>query len=81
MMRGNDLYEKHYDKAAAEVQKRYAEAGHKAAAGIKAAVPLKNLPNTAVDVSCRGSPERLCRISAEWGMEAGDGSGRVSVFF
>lgn len=41
VMRGNDLYESHYDRVAAEVQKRCAEAGHKAAAGKKARVPEK----------------------------------------
>lgn len=42
VMRGNDLYESHFDKVAAEVQKRYAEAGHEATAGRKTPVPGKD---------------------------------------
>lgn len=36
VMRGNDLYESHYDRVSAEVRKRYAEAGRTAADGKKA---------------------------------------------
>lgn len=46
VMRGNDLYEGHYDRVAAEVRKRHAEAGRKTAAG-------KKDPALGKDFSCR----------------------------
>lgn len=43
VMRGNDLYESHYDRVSAEVRKRHAEAGLKTADGKKAPAPGKGV--------------------------------------